>query len=258
MRIFSVYLLTVILVFTSCGSNDKKSKEHKQAKGGIKYGGTFRYNETEYLKSLYPLGITETVSHHIVTQIYEGLVHFNTKDLTIEPLLADSWTISPDAKTYTFKLHPGVAFHDDTCFKGGKGRLVTAKDFEYCLNVLCTPDSKNNGFSFFRGIVKGATEHYEAIQNGKPLSGGLEGITVLNDSTLQIELEKPYADFMERLALPFTAVFPKEAVDYYKGNILYHTVGTGPYMMKALKQDEAVILVRNDNPPRAPNGWHRV
>lgn len=245
MRKLSLYFLFAALICSSCGDGGKKDKEQKQGKGGIKYGGIFRSNENEYFKSLFPLGITETVGHHIVTQIYEGLVRFNPKTLEVEPLLAESWSISPDAKTYTFKLRQGVVFHDDPCFKDGKGRIVTAKDFEYCLNLLCKPDPKNNGFSFFRDIVKGATQHYEALQAGKQVDG-VEGIKALNDSTLQIELERPYADFIERLALPFTNVFPKEAVEYYKGDILYHTVGTGPFVLKALKQDDAVILTRND------------
>ena len=76
--------------------------------------------------------------------------------------------------------------------------------------------------------------------------GPVEGIKAVNDSVLQIDLEQPAADFLERMALPFAAVFPKEAVDYYKGEILYHTVGTGPFMLKALKPDDAAILVRND------------
>jgi len=48
------------------------------------------------------------------------------------------------------------------------------------------------------------------------------------------------------LALPFVSVYPKEAVDHYKTDILYHAVGTGPFYIKALKQDEAVILSRNE------------
>ena len=243
----AVYLgfLTVLLVLSSCGDSNQKNKERKIAKGGVKYGGHFRYNETEYFKSLFPLNITESVGHHVVTQIYEGLVSFNPKDLTIESTLAESWTVSPDAKTYTFKIRRGVYFQDDTCFPGVKGRLLTAKDFEYSFNLLCSPDVKNSGFSFFTPVIAGAEEHYKELQRQDMVILPI-GVTALNDSTLQIELAHPTADFLSRLALPFAAVFPKEAVEYYKGEILYHTVGTGPYKLRALKQDDAVILVRND------------
>lgn len=241
-------ILFVALVLASCGDGSKKSKEQTQGKGGIKYGGMFRYNETEFLKTLYPLSITEVVGHRIVTQIYEGLVGFNPKDLTIDPMLAESWNVNADASVYTFKIRQGVYFHDDKCFKDGKGRLVTANDFVYCFDLLCTPSSKNNGFAFFRDIVKGATALYTARQNKQDETAARAawGVKALNDSTLEVTLEKPFADFLNRLALPFMSAFPKEAVDYYKGDILYHTVGTGPFYLKALKTDEAVILSRNE------------
>ena len=164
--------IAAMLLFTSCGGSNEKTKEHKIAKGGVKYGGNFRYNESEYFKSLFPLNITETVGHHLVTQIYEGLVGFNPKDLTIEPELAESWTVSNDAKTYTFKLRPGVYFQNDICFKDGVGRPVTAKDFEYCLNLLCTPSVKNSGYSFYLSFIKGAVAHYKALQDGEDTGPG--------------------------------------------------------------------------------------
>lgn len=237
--------LLFALVLTSCGGGNGKSKVHKIAKGGIKYGGYFRCNEAEYFKSLFPLNITESVGHHIISQICEGLVCFNPKDLTVEPALAESWTVSPDAKTYTFKIRPGVYFQDDTCFAGRKGRLVTANDFVYCFNKLCSPDVKNSGYSFYLPVIAGAKEHYKAMQNNDAPTPPI-GVAALNDSTLQIQLAQPSADFLSRLALPFATLFPKEAVDYYKGDINFHAVGTGPYRLKAVKQDDAVILVRND------------
>jgi peptide/nickel transport system substrate-binding protein len=199
------------------------------------------------MKSLFPLSITETVGYHIVSQIYEGLTVFNQKDLTIGPCLAKSWTISDDGKTYTFNLRTGVHFQDDPCFKDGKGRLVTARDFEYCLTQLCTPGTKNNGFAFVRDLIVGATAHYQALEKQAKVIPPVDGIKVLSDSVLELDLEHASPSFLERLALPFADVFPKEAVDYYKNDILYHPVGTGPFFLKALKPDDALILVRNPN-----------
>jgi oligopeptide transport system substrate-binding protein len=246
-HIFLAFIAAILLIPTSCNTGSNKSHVHRDAKGGRKYGGVFRYNETEFLKSLYPLGITEVVGHRIACQVFEGLVRFNPKDVTIQPAIAESWSLDNTGTVYTFKLRKGVMFHDDACFKDGKGREVKAQDFEYCLNLLCKPDVKNSGFSFFRNIVKGATQHYEDWQNGNHPQSGVPGIKAVDDYTLQITLEKPDGIFLQRLALPFTFVFPKEAVEHYKGDILYHAVGTGPFTLKALKQDAAVILARNEN-----------
>ena len=237
-----------IAVLSSCNNSSNNSAAKRTAKGGLKYGGVFRYNEVEYLKTLYPQGVTEVTGHRIVTQIYEGLVSFDQKDLTIEPCLAKSWDVDSSATVYTFHLRTGVVFHDDACFPDGKGREVIAKDFAYCFNLLCSPDPKNQGYSFFREIIKGANELYttrEKRQNDDDEFGAL-GVKTLDDSTLQIILTKPYADLLNRLALPFAAVFPHEAMEKYKGDILYHTVGTGPFVLKALKADEAVVMARNE------------
>ncbi len=250
MRTLQILSLSLIFLLASCGGGNKqKQGEQHEGKGGIKYGGLFRYNESEYLKSLYPHGITETVGHRIVSQVYEGLVNFNPKDLTIEPALAERWEVDSTATVYTFHLRQGVVFHDDECFAGGKGRVVTAKDFEYCFTLLCTPDPKNQAFTFARDVIKGAAELYEARQKKQHDADEVAafGVKALDDSTLQITLTKPYGDFMNKLALPFFCVFPKEAVEKYKGEIMYHTVGTGPFALKTLKQDEAVFLARNPN-----------
>lgn len=245
------YLFILLTVFfASCNSGSTSSSDKKKAaKGEVKYGGVFRYNETEFFKSIYPLGITEVVGHRIANQIYEGLVRFNPKDLTIEPLLAKKWEVDSSATVYTFHLHTGVKFHDDACFEGGKGRTVTAKDFVYSLNQLMTPDSKNSGFTFYRDVIKGAAALYSAREikqhDADEISGF--GVKAVDDSTLQITLEKPFADFLNRLALPFASVFPMEAVEKYKGDILMHAVGTGPFSLKNMKADEAVILARNEN-----------
>lgn len=248
-KLLYVAPLVLLTLLSACGGGGNKAKtEKREAKGGVKYGGVFRYNETEFYKSLYPLGITEVVGHRITNQVYEGLVRFNQKDLTIEPCLAKSWDVDSTATVYTFHLQTGVVFHDDACFADGKGRAMTAKDFEYCFDLLCTPDPKNNGFTFYRDIVRGANELYTAREkkNEKAAIAVNLGVKALDDSTLQITLVKPFADLLNRLALPFVAVFPKEAVEKYKGDILNHTVGTGPFVIKAVKTDEAVVMARNE------------
>lgn len=245
-----VLAVGITLMLTSCGGGGKKeTTEKKQAKGGVKYGGVFRYNETEFVKSLYPLGVTEVTGHRITNQLYEGLVSFNQKDLTIDPCIAHRWVVDSSATVYTFYLRPNVYFHDDACFPGGKGRLVTASDFVYCFDKLLTPDPKNQGHTFFRDVLKGGAALYTAREKNQHDADELAGFGVkaLNDTTLQLTLEKPTVDLLNRLALPFAAVFPREAVEKYKNEILYHAVGTGPFMLKALKQDEAIILSRNNN-----------
>ncbi len=242
-----------VLFFAACASDSSSSggssasKELKEAKGGKYYGGIFRINENEYLRSLYPLNITEVVGHRIANAMYEGLVKLDQANLSPKPAIAESWEVSPDAKTFTFKLRKGVRFHDSPCFADGKGREVTANDFKYVLDLLCTPDVDNQGFPFVKDRIKGAEAHFEAIKAGQKPAGGVEGVKVIDNYTLQIELEQPFGSFLQLMAMPFAYAIPKEAVDHFGKDMRINAVGSGPFKLKAVREDAAVVMVRNED-----------
>ena len=249
--LFSLFSL-ILLGCNTIHSKEKLVNNHKKGEiipiaGGRYYGGVFRINESEYFRSLYPLNITEVGGHRIINQIYEGLISLNQGTLAIEPCLASSYEVKDSAKTYVFHLRKGVFFHDDPCFPNGKGRLVTAKDFKYCLDKLCEADVNNQGFWIFQSLVVGADEYYASTQKRQALKGGVSGVKIIDDSTIQIQLIKPFASFLAKMATPFAAVFPKEAVDMYGIKMREHCVGTGPFKIKAIEQDESVFLERNPN-----------
>lgn len=242
---YSYVVLMALLLFACDGGNNNPSESLRPAKGGKYYGGVFKMNEVEYYRSLYPQNVTEVTSHRIVTQIYEGLVQFSQADLSIVPCLAESWEVDPTATKFVFHLRKGVHYHDDPCFPGGKGREVTANDFRYCFTKLCSPDPNNQGYWVFENKVKGCKEYYASVKDGSPLPDGVSGVKVIDDYTLEIDLDHPFSGFMNLLALPFTAVFPKEAVDKYGTDMRSYTVGTGPFYIKAQQDKNNVILARN-------------
>lgn len=239
-------LLVLFAGISSCnnGKSDRKGALHEMP-GGKYYGGVFRMNESEYFRSLYPLNITEVVGHRIVNQVYEGLICLDQADLHIKPCLADSWNISPDARIYTFYLHKGVKFHDDPCFPSGKGREVKAADFKKSLDRLCETDPNNQGFWVFQDLVSGADAYHKSCEEKKPLKGGVSGIEVLDEYTLRIMLDRPFASFLAKLATPFCYVIPEEAIQRYGMEMREHAVGTGPFRVKRIVQDESVFLERN-------------
>lgn len=241
-----VWILLSSLLF-SCNTQ-KKEFVFTEAKGGKFYGGTFRYNEEEYLKSLFPLNITEVTGHRIAEQIYEGLVKFNDSTLEVVPCIAKSWKITNQGRTYTFNLRDDVYFHDDPCFKNGKGRKVTTHDVKYCLDKVCFNNpSENQGFWIFKDIVKGANEYYHSTEKNKKDTTGVIGIQVLNDTTIQIELTQPYAVFLARLGLTFAKIYPKEAFEKYGSDMRTHCVGTGPFYIKKIIENQVVFLTKNKN-----------
>ncbi|MCD6067288.1 MAG: transporter substrate-binding protein [Bacteroidetes bacterium] len=234
-------------VLASC-SGEKTEKESTEAKGGVYYGGVFRMNELEDFKNLYPLAIVDVVSHRVANQVYEGLVKLNQADLTVTPGVAYKWETNETQTVWTFHLRQGVLFHDDACFTDGKGREVKASDFKYCLDKVCESNANNAFFEItFKDKVKGANEYFEASKSGKMAEGGVPGIKAVDDSTLTIELMNPYSGFLNILSTPAGYVYPKEAFTKYAVDMRTHCVGTGPFMVKTVKEGDVVILEKNKN-----------
>ncbi len=250
MRHLTLLLITLLLI--SCESAIKRNDKLRQGKGDVYYGGTFRYNEEEYFKTLYPLNITEVTAHRLCDQIYEGLVTFDVNTLAVIPCLATQWEIDPKGTKYTFHLRKDVFFHDDPCFTNGKGRALKATDIKFCFDRLCFHNpADNQGFWIFKDIVKGASNYDSLTSKGIIPEEGVSGVKVIDDYTVEIELEKPYAVFLARLGLVFAKIYPSEAVQKYGGELRNHTVGTGPFYIKINRENQVTFLSRN------PNYWGR-
>ena len=249
MMLKKLFIVTsaVVIIFSSCGGDNKKHQS-QEGKGGVYYGGVFRMNELEDFKNLYPLAITDVISWRIASQVYEGLVRFSPADLSTIPCLAYRWETNADATTWTFHLHQGVKFHDDPCFPNGKGREMTATDIKYCFDKLCEAGANNAAFDItFKDKVKGANEYFEASKTGKLPEGGVQGIRVLNDTTLEIDLNFSFSGFLNIVAHSGCFIYPKEALDKYGIDMRTKCVGTGPFVVKTIKEGETVILEKNQN-----------
>lgn len=249
MRITKLILVasSITILLASCGG-DAKKHETQEGKGGVYYGGVFRMNELEDFKNLYPLAIVDVISWRIATQVYEGLVKFNQADLTTIPCLAYRWESNSDATVWTFHLRKGVRFHDDPCFADGRGREMNANDVKYCFDKLCEASATNASFDItFKDKVKGASEYFEASKGGKTTEGGVPGVKVLNDSTVEIDLNYPFSGFLNILAHSGCLIYPKEALEKYGIDMRTKCIGTGPFAVKTIKEGETVILEKNKN-----------
>ncbi|HEV7230021.1 MAG TPA: ABC transporter substrate-binding protein [Bacteroidia bacterium] len=239
----------LLIALASCSGDKPHEAEVKQitreAKGGRVYGGAFRFGTTEICQTLYPPKITDATSALIANQVYEGLVKFNTQNLTIVPSLAEKWDIDSSGTLYTFHLRKGVKFHNDACFPEGKGRELKASDVLYSFELLCrkSPDNVNFGY-ILKDRVKGANEYYEASKKGKP-SGNLEGLKVIDDYTISIRLLSPSSSFLYILTHSSASIVAKEAVEKYGTDM---KIGTGPFIVADIsKPTEQILLLRNEN-----------
>lgn len=249
-RVLSLLLVAgLIASLSSCKKNPKGEDDNnlRKANGGRYYGGVFKINESEYIKTLFPHNIIDVVSQRVASQIYEGLFKFDPSDLSIKKSLIEDYTIDSSGTIYTFKLKKGVLFHNDPCFTGGKGRQLTSADVKFCFTLLCTQQANNQGFSVFKDILKGANDYYAASAGGKVPSKELEGIKIIDDFNFQLLLTKPSSVFMFKLAMPFTYIFPREAYEKYGLEMRTKAIGTGPFMLQNIDDDISIILKKNDN-----------
>jgi len=233
-------------VLLSCGDDKKVIHNSIEGKGGVYAGGIMRLNEVESFKSLFPLSVNEVVGFHIGGQLFEGLVKFNQNDLSIKPAIARWWESNESETEWTFHIRQGVFFNNDSCFKNGKGRTVTATDVKACLDKLCTSDALNAQYDVtFKDKVVGANESFAASKMGK--NNGVSGVKVVDDTTLIIKLKFPFSGFLNMLAMPGCWIYPPEALAKYGEDIRIHPVGTGAFYLETLKEGEVLILKKNKN-----------
>jgi oligopeptide transport system substrate-binding protein len=243
-----IYAFLLLGFLASCGGSSSSSGDFKKAEGGVYYGGVFRMNEVEDFASLYPVRVNDATSHHIASQLYEGLVRLSQYDLSIMPAIAEKWERNADATEWTFHIRKGVKFHNDPCFSDSKGRELSIKDVVYCFEKLCTASPENEQFSnTFKDRVVGANEYYQSTIDKTPLADGIAGIKVIDDNTLQIKLLHPFSGFLNILSTPGCWVYPKEADEKYGIEMRTHAVGTGPFQIKTMKEGDAIVLERNPN-----------
>ncbi len=223
---------------------------HRAWAGEVKRGGTLRAALTSKIRSLDPARVGDTASSLIASQIYEGLLELDDK-LQLRPGLAESWE-SPDGITWTFHLRKGVRFQDDPCFPGGAGRELTVHDVKYSFLRIADPAVLSTGWWIFRGRVKGMDAYRRELlaakeEGRKPGVMDVAGLKVLDDRTLRIELTKPFAPFLDLLAMSYAWVVPREVVECRGVDFFRHPVGTGPFVLEEWRPGVHVLLKRNPN-----------
>lgn len=151
------------------------------------------------------------------------------------PSLAESYTVSDDATTYTFKLRQDVKWQD--------GEPFTAEDVAYTYETTCHPDF-GKGYDEFSAALLGADAYHE----GK--ADHVEGIKVLDDYTVEFTFANPYLDAMVKFI--DKPVFAKHVWDQIPvgdwgdaTELLQNPVGTGPYKVVEYVPDQYVKMEAN-------------
>lgn len=237
---FLFVFMGAALFFSCQNDTDQSDEDVIVAKGGVRYGGEFRFMSSEKVTSLFPLNVTDVYANRIASQVFEGLLKIDPKSTEVVPSIAKSFDVDGASEVFTFNLRDDVYFQDDACFEGSEGRQVKAQDFKYSLEFACSDNELNKLSWLLKDKVKGAKAYY----NGE--ADEVSGIKVLDDFTLQIELASPFSGFQKVVTHTGLSVFPKEAYEKYGDEIGQHPVGTGAFKLKSL-EDDKIVLTRNNN-----------
>jgi peptide/nickel transport system substrate-binding protein len=172
-----------------------------------------------------------------------------------QPDLAESEPeISDDNQAITFTIREGVRFSPPV------DREVTAADFEYAIERALLPGVPNGYIQAYMSDIDGFDEALEAVKEDETVAPDLDGVTAVDDRTLEIELTKPTAAVVvQALSLPISAPVPEEYAREFDAESPstygQHQVATGPYMIENNSEGEAIgyepgreiHLVRNPN-----------
>ena len=181
-----------------------------------KAGGSIRVGMPPPIVAVEPTTMYDSGSIAIAQLACEYLAWVEN-DLTLRPVLAESWEADAEAKVWTFKLRQGVTFHD--------GKPFGADDVVSTFGILLDPDTISAALASFQGILaEGAVEK-------------------VDDATVRFTLEQAFADFPYLVASPNYDCLILPAG--YKGGWEKDPVGTGPFQLVDFKAKQNATFARN-------------
>lgn len=214
-------------LLSGCATSTRKGGAEKTASAQV-----LRYPLLTEPTTMDPARVEDGPTIDVLMHLYDGLVQWNEKN-EIVPNLAESWTISPDGRTYTFKIREGVKFHN--------GDPVTAQDFVYSINRALDPKTQSTVAGTYLNDILGAPD----VLAGNAKTA--KGVEAVDDRTLQITLDTPKAYFLSKLTYPTAYVVSRRAIEAGGPRWTEKPVGTGPFMLDQWVHNSNVRLAANPN-----------
>ena len=204
------------------GSTAASSSPSAAASVAPKAGGTLRVAMVPPTAGLDPVVMYDAGAIATVQQVCEYLIWVEN-DLSLRPVLAESWSPDASAKTWTFKLRQNVTFSN--------GQPFTADDVVATFKRLTDPKSGSAALSNFQGILSSA------------------GIRKVDASTVEFGLERAFVDFPYLVSSTNydAVILPSN----YSGDFQKNPVGTGPFVMTSFTAQQNAKFKKN------PSYWQK-
>lgn len=226
---FLILLAIISSLLMGCIVETKPKNETSQVGVDRPAQGRLRLYGGEPI-TLDPAMVGDIGSYQYISQIFSGLVSIN-ENLEIVGDIATEWTVSPDGRTYVFRLRHDAKFHN--------GTNVTADAFKYAMERAADPRTRSPVAPLYLGDIVGAMDKL----SGKAQE--IEGIKVKDPYTLEITIDAPKAYFLAKLTYPTAYALDRNSVEGDK-DWAKHPNGTGPFKLKSWQPEKSIVLQRND------------
>jgi peptide/nickel transport system substrate-binding protein len=199
--------------------------------GGTKQGDVLRIAMGTEPGSLDPIHQISDVGGAIQWEVTQPLTSYFTADAKLSPQLAESWTVSPDAKQFTFTLRKDVKFTDGTPFNAQAVKV----NFDRILD-------KNHKISNLLDV------------------GLVDTVTVVDDYHVQFTLKQPISFFPYSVAYYVEALVSPDSLTKLGNSYddVIHPVGTGPYKFVEYAKASHVTLERNEDYWGKKPAWRKL
>jgi oligopeptide transport system substrate-binding protein len=199
-----------------------------------------------------PQAVGDAYSSYVNRAIFDPLYKYEylTRPYKIVPNTAAALPdISPDGKTWTIRVRPGIYFADDPVFKG-KRRELTAQDYVYAIKRILDPKMRSNALALVEGRFVGADVVVaKANETGKfDYDAPIEGLRATERYTIRLKLNFADYELLPNLTTTSLAAVAREVVEAYgdpSGWAMANPVGTGPYRLKDWRRGQRIVLEAN-------------
>ena len=232
---FIVWVITLLFLFvTGC------ARQERPVDSGVR-DGILYINIGAEVPDLDPHTVTGMPEFYIMDAVFEGLVDQDPDTREILPALAESWEISSDGRTYTFRLRPNLQWSD--------GMSLTADDFVRSYERTINPALAGD-YAYLFEVIAGAVPY----NRGEHTDFARVGVKALDDQTLEIRLEHPVPYFLSLLTYPCWRPLPMHVVEAHdglrkrgarwtrEGNL----VSSGAFVMTRWEPNRVLVVERNE------------
>jgi peptide/nickel transport system substrate-binding protein len=207
-------------ILSACGgaNNTSSASSSSGAAAAPTKGGTLKLAQDAPSAAINPLTVSDAGGLNMLAQTGEFLIFDNNQALTLQPMLATSWSHNGDGSVWTVKLRQGVKFHN--------GAPFTADDVVYTIQQLADPKNASNALSTFTSVLTPA------------------GVKKVDASTVQFHLEAPNGNFPYLISSDnYNAIIVPKGTDFSKWVSTF--VGTGPFKLTSYTQNVGASFAAN-------------